>query len=181
MNEFLLIELNGLTSGKSTIEGSLSKEFFAQFGNKEILNADIDVEIMFNKSGTYLGIDINMQGEVTVECDRCLEDLDLEVDQTALLEVKFGEEASDEPSEGEREVLFLSHSNTELDLSQIVYDYVCLSLPIQRHHEEGECNPDAVKYLCKQADADSETDSEQSNRPFAGLAEALGALTKDKN
>ena len=37
----------------------------------------------------------------------------------------------------------------ELDLGQDVYDFVCISLPIQRVHPEGECNQETTKYLSK--------------------------------
>lgn len=174
MNDFLQIALNGLPSGKTFLEGRLDGKFFANFENTEILDADVSVGICLEKSGSYIGIDIDIDGTVTVECDRCLEDLVLPVERTIMLEVKFGSEGSDSSADGEREVLFLSQDNTELDLSQIVYDYICLSLPIQRHHRDGECNPEFVKYLCFQ-DESEPRDSANEDSPFA----ALGGLFKD--
>lgn len=170
MNDFLQIALNGLPSGKTFLEGQLDGKFFANFENTEILDADVSVRLCIEKSGSYTGIDIDIDGTVTVECDRCLEDLAIPVEQTILLEVKFGSEESDSSAEGEREVLFLSHDNTEIDLSQIVYDYICLSLPIQRHHRDGECNPEFVKYLCFQ-DESEPRDSAKEDNPFAALGE----------
>ncbi len=148
MENFLLIALNGLPSGKTVFEGRLSKEFFVEFGNSEILDADVRTVVTADKSGSYVGIDMTLEGNVTVECDRCLEDLVLPVRRTVLLEVKFGDGQAQEQQEGEREVLCLSRDNAELDLSQTAYDYVCLSLPLQRHHGEGGCNPEALKHLC---------------------------------
>ena len=37
----------------------------------------------------------------------------------------------------------------ELDLSQDVYDFVIISLPLRRAHEEGECNEETTKFLSK--------------------------------
>ncbi len=148
MESFLLVALNGLPSGKSNFGGRIGKEFFAGFGNSEILDADVEVSGTVEKSGSYVGIDLSLRGSVTVSCDRCLEDLPLGIDRTVLLEVKVGAEDSENQQDGQREVLYLSQDNTELDLSQTVYDYVCLSLPLQRHHVDGGCNPEAIKYLC---------------------------------
>lgn len=172
MENFLLIALNGLPSGKTVFEGRLGKEFFVEFGNSEILDADVNTIVTVDKSGSYIGIDMMLEGYVTVECDRCLEDLVLPVSRTVLLEVKFGADEAQEQQDGEREVLYLSQDNTELDLSQTAYDYVCLSLPLQRHHGEGGCNPEALKHLCgfgndEGTPADSPTVSPES--PFAAL------------
>lgn len=172
MENFLLIALNGLPSGKTVFEGRLGKEFFVEFGNSEILDADVKTIVTVDKSGSYIGIDMMLEGYVTVECDRCLEDLVFPVSRTVLLEVKFGVGEAQEQQDGEREVLYLSQDNTELDLSQTAYDYVCLSLPLQRHHGEGGCNPEALKHLCgfgndEGTPADSPTVSPES--PFAAL------------
>ncbi|MBQ6244722.1 MAG: DUF177 domain-containing protein [Bacteroidales bacterium] len=68
-------------------------------------------------------------GSVTVACDRCLEDLVIPV------ETSFEESYTPE--------------SDELDLRQDVYDFVCISLPLQRVHPEGECNQETTKYLSK--------------------------------
>ena len=169
MESFLLVALNGLPSGKTVFEGRLSREFFAGFGNQEILDADVSTVVTVEKSGSYVGIDMALEGNVTVECDRCLEDLVLPVSRTVLLELKFGEFQTQEQQDGEREVIFLSRDNTELDLSQTAYDYVCLSLPLQRHHEEGGCNPEALKHLRGLGDGGKVSSEDASDSPFAAL------------
>ena len=144
------------------------KEFFDSFENTEILDAQLDIEARVEKSGRYIGVDCYVSGEVVVECDRCLEELVLPVELDVMLSVKFGEaEASEENQEGEREVIFLPVDNTELDMRQIVYDYVCISLPIQRVHDEGGCNPDAIKYL--EGPEEVEISEEADKNPFAAL------------
>ena len=175
MENFLLIALNGLPSGKTVFEGRLGKEFFVEFGNSEILDAAVRTVVTAEKSGSCIGIDMTLEGNVTVECDRCLEDLVLPVSRTVLLEVKFGDGQTPEQQDGEREVILLSRDNTELDLSQTAYDYVCLSLPLRRHHEEGGCNPEALKHLRGLGgDTPQHSSGEVSDSPFAALGEMLG-------
>ena len=85
-----------------------------------------------------------------------------------MLSVKFGDsESSEENQDGEREVIFLPVDNTEFDVKQVVYDYVCLSLPLQRVHEDGKCNPEALKYLegCEVVEVSEDADK----NPFAAL------------
>ena len=169
MDNNFIIPLNGLAAGESRFSWHAGKEFFEAFENTEILAADLDIEVVAEKSGRYLGIDCEVDGKVVVECDRCLEDLDIPIETDIMLSVKYGsEENLEEHQEGEREVLFVPQDEAELDLSQIIYDYVCLSLPMQRVHEEGECNPDALKYYSADED-EVEAESGDQNNPFAAL------------
>ncbi len=167
MDNNFIIPLNGLAAGESRFFWHAGKEFFESFDNTEILAADIDIEVVAEKSGRYLGVDCEVDGTVTVECDRCLEDLEMPVETEVRLSIKYGDEDnSEEHQEGEREVIFIPQDDAELDLSQIIYDYVCLSLPMQRVHEDGGCNPDAMRCY---ASADDNASEEKGENPFAAL------------
>ena len=144
------------------------KEFFDSFENSEILDAHLDADVSVEKSGRYIGVDCDVRGEVTVECDRCLDELDMPVDVEIRLSVKYGsEESSEDPQQGEREVIFIPETDAEMDMSQIIYDYVCLSLPMQRMHDEGECNPEVMKRYG--APEETEVSQEEGVSPFSAL------------
>ena len=167
MNGEFIIPLNGLTTGQHLYEWKVGKEFFESFENSEILDAELFASASVEKSGRYLGVDCEVTGEVTVECDRCLGDLKMPIDVEIRLSVKFGaEEQSDEHHEGEREVVSVSETDAEFDMSQIIYDYVCLALPMQRIHDEGDCDPDALKHLSAEESVEADADE---NNPFSAL------------
>ena len=173
MTEDFIIPLNGLKSGRTEFSWRAGKEFFEGFGNSEIIDADIAVNAEVEKSGTYLGVNCRLEGTLTVPCDRCLEDLTLPVSAEARLSVKFGEEPSDaaEAVAGdEREIIYLPDDGADMDLSQTVYDYAYLALPMQRIHEEGKCNPAVLKYL-NVGDFEETPDEgkENGDNPFAVL------------
>ena len=104
-------------------------EFFEQFGNKDILAADVDVTAQVVNHGVTVDVQCSMEGTVTVLCDRCLDELELPV------EAEFSESYTPE--------------SACLDLSQDIYDYVCIALPLQRVHPDGQCNPETIKFLSK--------------------------------
>ena len=169
MNGNFIIPLNGLAAGKNEFFLKAGKEFFETFENEEILNADLQIRILVEKSGRYIGVDCDIEGEVTVECDRCLDMVEMPIDTQVRLSVKFGNEESSEIAQDvEREVIFVKEDDAQLDMSQIVYDYACLALPMQRTHEEGECNPDAMKYYGVSEEQDVISEDETVN-PFAAL------------
>ena len=171
MNDNFIIPLNGLAAGENHFSWHAGKEFFEAFENAEILDADLDVSVTVEKSGRYVGVDCEIDGSVMVSCDRCMEDLQMPIGADIMLSVKFGEEeSSDDHQEGEREIVFVPEGDAEMDLSQIVYDYVCLALPMQRHHDDGDCNPEAMRYLTAGESVKVEGDV---NNPFAALKELM--------
>ena len=145
----ILIPLNDWAAGERKFHSHAGLEFFQQFDNTEILDADVDVEARVVKKGNRkVEADLHLSGTVSVLCTRCLEPLEVHVDQT--------------PSE-----IFTPGEDTDWDLSQAVYDYVCLSLPLQRVHPEGGCNPDTVRFLSHKERGDEEAGAK--NSPFAAL------------
>ena len=169
MNDKFIIPLNGLTVGENMFSWVAGKEFFDSFENSEILDAHLDADVRVEKSGRYIGVDCDVRGKVTIECDRCLDELDMPVDVEIRLSVKYGsEESSEDPQAGEREVIFVPETDAELDLGQIIYDYVCLSLPMQRTHAEGECNPEVMKHYGA-PEGDEVSGEEGDVNPFSAL------------
>lgn len=122
-----IVNLNGLTHGSGKLSAVAGKEFFESFGNQEILDSDVKVEADIFSHGESVDVKASLKGSVTVRCDRCWDELVLPVD------CFFDEHSVPEES--------------ELDISQDVYDYICTSLPLRRVHEDGDCNEEAIKYL----------------------------------
>ena len=168
MKDSFVIPLNGLTPGRTEFRRKVGKEFFESFDNSEILDSDVDVLVTVEKSNRYLGVDVDLKGHVTVACDRCLEDLDLPVEASPKFSVKFGSVSSaseEDLREGDREIIMLPDSHADLDLGQIVYDFINISLPMQRVHADGGCNPETLKFL----NGRNEGNTEGSDSPFASL------------
>ena len=122
-----IVRLIDLKSGVSRHEWHADGRFFEDFGNSEILGADILVSAKVSYHGVTADVECEIRGSVTVACDRCLEDLEIPV------EASFEESYAPE--------------GAELDLGQDVYDYVCTALPLKRVHPDGGCNQETVGYL----------------------------------
>ena len=159
----LSIVLTGLKEGKQHFSWHLGKEFFESFDNTEVLDADLLVKAAAWKSEGCTMIDCSIAGTITVQCDRCLDDLPLKVDETVLLRVKAGAEEDIPADDDGRETVFISPEDDTFDLSQTVYDFALLALPLHRVHPEGKCNPLVVKHLSKDEGRPA------SDNPFAEL------------
>ena len=147
-----VIPLNGWAAGERRFAFHADLEFFQQFDNKEILDASVNVEVTVVKDGrSKVEADLHLSGTVTVPCDRCLDPVTLPVECA--------------PSE----TLTPGGVEVDWDVSQPVYDFVCLSLPLQRSHPEGECDPDTVRFLSQKERGDEEAETATVNSPFAAL------------
>lgn len=177
-NQDYLIPLNGLAAGRKIFLWNAGKMFFEDFGNEEMRDAALEIEAEAEKSGREVHVDCRISGTVTVLCDRCMDELVLPVDTEARISVRYGEAPEELDGEGEngddRETIWIGAAETELDLRQLIYDYVCLSLPMQRFHEEGECNPAAVEVL-------SHGITVSGSRPSGNPFEALQGIFGDKD
>lgn len=179
-NQDYLIPLNGLASGRKEFLWKAGKTFFEDFGNEEMLDAALEIAAEAEKSGKEVHVDCRISGTVTVLCDRCMDDLVLPVETEAKISVRYGVSPADsqdtDEADGEREVVWIGATETDLDMRQLIYDYVCLSLPMQRFHEEGECNPAAVEVLAHGIKVDG---SRPADNPFGALQGIF--MDKDDN
>jgi len=132
------VDIKGLPKGESGFKFHLDGAFFEAFENDSISDADIDVAVKVVKEAV-VGLELDMKGEVTVQCDRCLADLKLPVDVNVPMVVRVDGDIMD--AECDAEELVMGENDAAVDLTQAIYDYVCLSLPIKRVHPDGECDP----------------------------------------
>ncbi len=143
-NREFIIPIKGIPSGKHNYSFTVEKSFFEEFGNLQILGSELVVLITLQKTSSMMDVEADITGRVIIECDRCLEEMEHKINSKAVLLVKFKKVTEEEDND---EIITLEPSESELDLRQFIYDYICLALPIQRIHPDGACNPDMIKKL----------------------------------
>lgn len=131
------IPFRGLKSGVYDYAFRLGRPLFEAFGSPEIKDGDCTADVRMERRDHSLSFEVKIAGEVTVACDRCLEDCSVRIDFEGRIEARF----SDEACEYDGETLWLRPGDDEVDLAQYLYESVVLSLPYQRVHPEGECDP----------------------------------------
>lgn len=135
------IVFQGLSTGRHEFRFEVGKALFEEFQSTEIKDGKCEVLVELEREESSLQLDIRISGHVVVACDRCLEDCSIPVHFEGRLPVRF----SDEEHEYDGEVLWLLPGETSIDLSQYIYESIVLSLPYQRVHPEGECDPDMLR------------------------------------
>jgi len=144
------IPIKGLKQGIHELEFEITNRFFSDFEESEITNGKLVAKVILEKNSTFIKLEVHIQGEVAVICDRCLEEFNTKVDANGTLYVKFSEREKNEAENDD--LVFLLPSESELDIKQPLYDWICLSLPVRRVHPNDKkgkplCNPDMLKRL----------------------------------
>ena len=135
------IPYKGLKIGAHDFDFKVGRELFETFSAQDIKDGACDVHVHLERAETQLVIDVRITGHVVVECDRCLEECSIPIDYDGRLLVRF----SDEVREYDGDVMWISPVEDEVDLTQYVYESIVLSLPYQRVHPDGECNPEMLR------------------------------------
>jgi uncharacterized metal-binding protein YceD (DUF177 family) len=167
-NRDFIIPIKGLSIGKHDYCFSIDNTFFDTFEDPLIQNANLEVKLVLERASTWMKLESEIKGDVGVECDRCLEELLLPIDTKASLLIKFVK--SEQEEEEDDEIITLDPSESELDLKQFFYDYICLALPLQRIHKKGECNPEMIARL---ESSSVEKKNGEADSPFGKLKNLL--------
>ena len=141
-NKDYVIPFKGYKTGVHELEFPIDDALLESVGDEEMIGAEAVAKVTMTKGASLLTLDVTVSGEVTVECDRCLDPLRLPVEIEDTLVVKFSED--EEGFDGE--VMWLNPADAELDMREWLYETVLLALPYQRVHESiEECNPEMVE------------------------------------
>ena len=137
------IAYKGLKNGSYDFDFQVDDALFEAYDRVEILGGDCKVHVALKRSEVMLELNIAIRGEVMCECDRCLEDCKIPINYQGHLIVRI----SDQEGEYDGDVMWLHPAENEVDLTQYIYESIVLSLPYQRVHPEGECNPDMLAHF----------------------------------
>lgn len=144
------IVYQGLSEGLHEFDFEIEDAFFEQLEYSEIKKGNLKTKVFLNKKSTFLELDFQINGYVVLTCDRCLDEYNQPIDYDGKLFVKFSEN-EDELAE---DVICLSPSEHELDISHYIYESINLSIPLKRVHPDNEfgdvaCNPEMLEKLNK--------------------------------
>ena len=140
LNKQYSIEYKGLKNSTYDFTFEVGNALFEAYESREIHGGNCSVKATMLKSDRQLDFDFSIVGDVICECDRCLDDCSIAIDYEGHLVVRI----SDEDGEYDGDVMWLNPAEDAVDLTQYIYESIVLSLPYQRVHPEGECNPDMM-------------------------------------
>lgn len=173
----------GLSIGSHEFSFTIDDRFFSAFEGSEIQKGVAEITVNLEKQSSLVVLNFKIEGNVTVACDRCLDELELPLECQSTLFVRF----ADTEDEYDGETMWLSSSETEIPLAQYIYETIILGLPYQRVHPENEngqsgCNKDMLtrfKIIApEEFEAMVEGKPSEAKSPWAKLEELKTKLEK---
>jgi len=130
------LALKSLPKGNNEFRYHLGKQFFENMENSDVREANLDVKLDVCSNNSFYELTFAVTGEITLLCDRCLDDLDIPIDTGYHVVVKYGESYDDSTDE----LLVIPESDNYLNVAYMLYDTVMLAIPIKHVHPQGKCN-----------------------------------------
>jgi len=153
----------GLKDGMHEYRFEVTDKVIEELGHDhpDFENLNAVVILKLEKHTGFLQLHFDIDGHTDVPCDRCGDMFTLRLWDEFDLIVKFTGEHEEEESEEEEEadIVFIPRSETILDVSVWVYEFIMLSMPMQHIHPDKEdgtsgCNPEALRLLNKMSPGD---------------------------
>ena len=151
------IDLKNLPDGINTYSYDLDKKFFDAIDHEDVRKGNVKVELSVRRTvGAYEFL-FHLIGAIQIPCDRCLDEMNQEIDTSNRLIVKLGEEYSEESDE----IVTVPEDEGGINIAWYLYEFIALDIPIKHVHEPGKCNKVmTTKYRKHQAVDTSDEDDD---------------------
>lgn len=90
------IDLKGQEDAVAAYEWLVDSDFFAALDVEDIHNGHVAVDLSVTKVSGEYDLSFRMKGDVSVPCDRCLDDMSIDIDTGGELKVRLGADFADD-------------------------------------------------------------------------------------
>lgn len=132
------IPIHGLSTGFHEYEFQIKGDFLKAFSAKEIQDLDLVLNLQIDKKERFYHFFFDFEGNAKVECDRCLNPIQMFIKNHFEMMVKHSNEEGIF-EEGEIEMKFIPMEDCELDIAADIYDFITLSLPMRKVCPTEDC------------------------------------------
>ncbi len=162
----------GLKPGVHEYNYLINDKFFDAFQQQDFRNCKANVKLLLDKNSSFILLKFEIGGTLEVTCDRCNNNLPLELWDEFNITVKMVEEPElMNDQEDDPDVYYISRGESHIDVAEWIYEFINLSLPMQKTCEYEKmdgphCNKAALEMLKKMK---SEEKQKKENPIWKGL------------
>jgi uncharacterized metal-binding protein YceD (DUF177 family) len=145
----------GLKPGEHHFTYEIGDKFFEAFQPQDFTNCTATVKLTLDKRVGFMFCKFDVDGKVELICDRCGNNLPLQLWDEFKIVVKMADNP-DEMNEREEDpdIYYISKNESHLQVEDWIYEFVNLSIPMQRMCKEDEvggpqCNLEVLEKLRK--------------------------------
>lgn len=138
------IPLKGLSTESQKFEFELDETYFKKIDSPEVQRGNVKAVVTVKKKANLFDLAFDLNGEIQIPCDRCLDDMNQPIQYKDQLQVKFGEEFSEDG-----DIVVVPEHEGAINIAWFLYEFIVLNIPIKHVHAPGECNKTMVGKLKK--------------------------------
>jgi uncharacterized metal-binding protein YceD (DUF177 family) len=162
----------GLKPGEHYFTYEITDKFFEPFQEQDFKNCHAVVKLKLDKQSGFMLLKFDVDGRVELICDRCGNNLQIQLWDEFNMAVKMADDADlMNEREEDPDIYYISRGESHLHIAEWVYEFINLSIPIQRMCKEDEiggpqCNTDVLERLKLMED---EVKTDESSLIWKGL------------
>lgn len=164
----------GLKPGIHEFDYEITDKFFEAFQQQDFFNCNATVKLTMDKKNGFMLLKFEMGGNLEVICDRCNNNLPLELWDDFNITVKMVEEPELMNSQEEDpDVYYISNGESHINVAGWIYEFINLSIPMQKtcdfeKMDGPHCNP-AARDALKKLNAGEKEKEKKENPIWKGL------------
>lgn len=153
----------GLKPGIHEYHYDINDKFFTDYQEQDFRNCTAHIKLTLDKKTSFMLLKFEIGGQLEVACDRCGNNLPLELWDEFNIVVKMVESPEEmNQQEEDPDVYYISKGESHLHISDWIYEFINLSIPMQRMCSEEEmggphCNKEVLGMLKKLKQAGKES------------------------
>lgn len=123
----------GLKPGIHEYNYVINDKFFEVFQQQDFRHCKANVKLLLDKKNSFMLLKFEIGGTLEVTCDRCNNNLPLELWDEFNITVKMVEEPElMNGQEDDPDVYYISRNESHIDVANWIYEFINLSLPMQK-------------------------------------------------
>ena len=154
MLENFEIDLKAIEKDDKSFSYSLEDSFFTDLEAQDITGGLVDAQVLVKKKVASYELHLHVNGNITIPCDRCLDNMNQPINADSVLKVKFGPSYLDEGDD----LIVVPEDEGRINVAWFLYEMIVLSIPIHHAHNDGECNAEMMKLLREHSDQNFNND-----------------------
>jgi len=145
----------GLKPGIHEFVYEIDDQFFAENGEKDFTNCTATIKLQLDKKTSFMLLKFEIGGKADVICDRCNNTLAVDLWDEFNMVVKMVDNPDQmNEQEDDPDIFYISRTESHLQVADWIYEFVSLSIPMQRMCDEQEmggpqCNKEILAMLKK--------------------------------
>lgn len=127
------VDLKGMATDTVSYRWQADNDFFSAVQGSDIKQGLLDVALRVKRTSGAYELEFQLQGEVEVTCDRCLESMNQPIDAFCTLRVVMGEDFVDDG-----DMVVIPEREGVINVAWNIYEFAALQIPLRHVHPDCE-------------------------------------------